>query len=91
MAGQPADRVDPHCCPCNCIHTPLNSTLQSPSNTRHSDWTIDLLGTGLLLKLVKIPVEIILRVGMFWILLGLINWIETRLKIKDPKINSLTC
>ena len=46
---------------------------------------LTLLGTGLLLKLVKIPAEIILRVGMFWILLGLINWIETRLKIKDPK------
>ena len=46
---------------------------------------LTLMSTGLLLKLVRIPAEIILRVGMFWILLVLINWIENRLKIKDPK------
>ena len=46
---------------------------------------LTLLGTGLLLKLLQIPSEIILRVGTFWILLSFINWIELKLKIKDPR------
>ena len=46
---------------------------------------LTLLGTGLLLKFLPIPSEIILRVGSFWILLSLINWIEQTLKIKNPR------
>ena len=46
---------------------------------------LTLLGAGLLLKLLQIPSEIILRIGAIWILLGLIHWVELRLKIKDPK------
>ena len=39
----------------------------------------------MLLKLVQIPSGIIIQVGWFWALLSLINWIESRLKIKNPK------
>ena len=46
---------------------------------------LTLLGTALLLKLLQIPSEIILRVGTFWILLSLINWIELKRKFKAPR------
>ena len=46
---------------------------------------LTLLGTGLLLKLLQVPSEIILRVGTFWILLSLINWIELKRKFKAPR------
>ena len=48
-----------------------------------------LLGPSLLLKLVQIPSEIIFQVGFFWLLLSAVNWMESRLKIKNPK-NQLT-
>ena len=44
-----------------------------------------LLGPGMLLGLVKIPSGIIIQVGWYWALLSLINWIESRLKIRNPK------
>ena len=44
-----------------------------------------LLGPGMLLGLVKIPSGIIVQVGWYWALLSLINWIESRLKIRNPK------
>ena len=44
-----------------------------------------LLGTGLLLWLAKIPSLITLQVGLFWALISIINWIESRLKINNPK------
>ena len=46
---------------------------------------LTLLGAGLLLKLLQIPSGIILQVGTFWFLLGLIHLIELRLKINYPK------
>ena len=44
-----------------------------------------LLGPGMLLGLVQIPSGIIIQVGWYWALLSLINWIESRLKIRNPK------
>ena len=44
-----------------------------------------LLGPGMLLGLVQIPSGIITQVGWYWALLSLINWIESRLKIRNPK------
>jgi len=44
-----------------------------------------LLGPGMLLGLVNIPSGIIIQVGWYWALLSLINWIESRLKIRNPK------
>ena len=44
-----------------------------------------LLGPGMLLGLVQIPSGIIVQVGWYWALLSLINWIESRLKIRNPK------
>ena len=46
---------------------------------------LGLIGPGLLLKLVKIPSGIIFQVGLFWALLSLVNWLESRLKINNPK------
>ena len=44
-----------------------------------------LLGTGLLLWLAKIPSLITLQVGLFWALISIVNWIESRLKANNPK------
>ena len=44
-----------------------------------------LVGTGLLLWFPKIPSLITLQVGLFWALISIVNWIESRLKINNPK------
>ena len=44
-----------------------------------------LLGTGLLLWLADIPSLITLQVGLFWALISIVNWIESRLKSNNPK------
>lgn len=44
-----------------------------------------LLGTGLLLWFADIPSMITLQVGLFWALISIVNWIESRLKINNPK------
>ena len=44
-----------------------------------------LVGTGLLLWPAKIPSLITLQVGLFWALISIVNWIESRLKINNPK------
>ena len=46
---------------------------------------LTLLSTGLLLALVQIPSEIIAQVGLIWALLGAVHWIESKLKINNPK------
>ena len=46
---------------------------------------VALLGPGLLLQLAQVPSGIILRTGLFWALLSVINWIESRLRNRNPK------
>ena len=46
---------------------------------------LTLLGTGLLLWFVNIPSLITLQVGLFWALISIVNWIESRLKSNNPK------
>ena len=44
-----------------------------------------LLVPGMLLSLMNIPSGIILQIGIFWAVLSLVNWVESRLKIDNPK------
>ena len=46
---------------------------------------LTLLGTGLLLWFANIPSLIALQVGLFWALISIVNWIESKLKINNPK------
>ena len=46
---------------------------------------LTLLGPGILLGLLKIPSGIIIKVGWYWAILSLINWVESRLKIKNSR------
>ena len=46
---------------------------------------LTLLGPGLLLWIAQIPSGIITQTGLCWALLSVLNWIESRLKIKNPK------
>ncbi|WP_413745501.1 mechanosensitive ion channel family protein [Synechococcus sp. MIT S9507] len=46
---------------------------------------VALLGPGLLLGLINIPSRIIFQVGLFWALISFVNWLESRLKIHNPK------
>ena len=51
---------------------------------------IALLGPGLLLRLVNVPSGIIFQVGLFWALISFVNWLESRLKIHNPKNQAVT-
>ena len=44
-----------------------------------------LLVPGMLLSLMNIPSGIIIQIGIFWAVLSLVNWIESRLKTDKPK------
>ena len=46
---------------------------------------LTLLTSGLLLKLVQIPAGIIFQVSLFWSLLSVVNYIESRLTTKNSK------
>ena len=72
--------------PCNCIHAPFHATSRQSSSPNDRAWpTHSARHRPPLLKLLQIPSEIILRVGTFWILLSLINWIELKRKNKAPR------
>jgi len=44
-----------------------------------------LLVPGMLLSLMNIPSGMIIQIGIFWAVLSLVNWVESRLKINNPK------
>ena len=44
-----------------------------------------LLSTGLLLLFAQIPSLIVVQAGLFWALINAVQWIESRIKINDPK------
>ena len=46
---------------------------------------LTLLGSGLILGLTPLPTGILLQVGLFWVAISSVSWIESRLKIKNPK------
>jgi len=46
---------------------------------------LTLLGSGLILGLTPLPTGIILQVGLFWVVISSVSWVESRLKIKNPK------
>ena len=51
---------------------------------------LTLLGTGLILGLAQLPTGIILQAGLFWALISAVGWAETRLKINNPKNQTVT-
>ena len=71
------------------IAVPFTSR-STPQLKRHPNIAVflgpfTLLGTGLLIGLLPIPSGIIVQVGLFWALISAINWIESRLRIQNPK------
>lgn len=46
---------------------------------------LTLLSTGLLLFFAQIPSLIVVQAGLFWALINAVQWIESRIKINDPK------
>ena len=51
---------------------------------------LTLLGTGLLLGIAQLPTGIIVQVGLFWALISAVGWVESRLKINNPKNQTVT-
>ena len=67
------------------VFTRLSTTLNNNQALANLSGPVTLVGTGLLLGIVRLPSGIVLQVGLFWALFNTVSWIESKLKTNNRK------